>query len=95
MKLVRDNIPKIMIEKGKEPLIHIADDREYEEALITKLKEEMREVELDRNIEEVADLIEVAYNLGKTYGKNEDEINKIRHEKILKNGGFEKRIILE
>ena len=95
MKLVRDNIPKIMQEKGKEPKIRIAGDKEYEDALIEKLKEELKEVQEDRNIEEIADLIEVAYALANKYGATEKEINEIRKEKIIKNGAFEKRIILE
>jgi predicted house-cleaning noncanonical NTP pyrophosphatase (MazG superfamily) len=95
MKLVRDNIPKIMLEKEKNPKTHIANDNEYECALIEKLKEELKEVEEDKNAEEIADLIEVAYTLGKQFGKNEEEINKIRKEKNSKNGAFEKKIILE
>ncbi len=95
MKLIRDNIPKIMQEKGKDPKTHIADEKEYEEALIEKLKEELKEVEEDRNVEEVADLIEVALALARKYGSTEEEVNKIRKEKNAKNGTFEKRIILE
>jgi predicted house-cleaning noncanonical NTP pyrophosphatase (MazG superfamily) len=95
MKLVRDNIPKIMFQKGKIPKTHIANEKEYEGALIEKLKEELKEVEEDRNVEEISDLIEVAYALGKNYGKNEEEINQIRKNKNLKNGKFEKKIILE
>jgi predicted house-cleaning noncanonical NTP pyrophosphatase (MazG superfamily) len=95
MKLVRDNVPRIMIEMGKEPKTHIASEDEYEESLITKLKEELTEVEEDRNIEEIADLIEVAIALAKKYGSTEESINKIRSEKNAKNGAFEKRIILE
>jgi predicted house-cleaning noncanonical NTP pyrophosphatase (MazG superfamily) len=95
MKLVRDNIPKIMIQKGKIPKTHIANEKEYENALIEKLKEELKEVEEDKNVEEISDLIEVAYALGKKYGKNEEEINQIRKNKNLKNGKFEKKIILE
>jgi predicted house-cleaning noncanonical NTP pyrophosphatase (MazG superfamily) len=95
MKLVRDSIPQIMLEKGKSPKTHIANDEEFEEALIQKLKEELKEVEEDRNIEELADLIEVALTLAKHYGATEEEISKIRKEKNNKNGRFEKRIILE
>jgi predicted house-cleaning noncanonical NTP pyrophosphatase (MazG superfamily) len=95
MKLVRDNVPKIMKEKGKDPKTHIADEKEYETLLIEKIKEELKEVEEDRNVEEVADLIEVAYALGKKYGKTEEKINKIRKDKNSKNGKFEKRIILD
>ena len=95
MKLVRDNIPKIIQEKGKQPKTHFAAGKEFEESLIAKLEEELKEIKQDRNVEEIADLIEVAYFLAKEYGATEDEVNKLRKEKNSKNGSFEKKIILE
>ena len=95
MKLVRDNIPEIIKSKGKIPKSHIANGKEYEEALINKLKEELNEIIEGRNLEEVADLIEVAYALGQNYGSNEEKINQIRDKKNQSNGKFTKKIILE
>ncbi|MFA5931388.1 MAG: nucleoside triphosphate pyrophosphohydrolase [archaeon] len=95
MKLVRDNIPNIIQSKGDTAKTHIANKKEFEEALIAKLEEELKEVKEDRNIEEIADLIEVALTLAKEYGATEEEINELRKKKNLKNGAFEKRIILE
>jgi predicted house-cleaning noncanonical NTP pyrophosphatase (MazG superfamily) len=40
-KLVRDNIPEIIKKDGREPITHIAEDKEYEEALSRKLNEEV------------------------------------------------------
>jgi len=95
MKLIRDNIPKIMKEMGKQPKTHIATEKEFEGALIGKLDEELKEIKEGRNVEEVADLIEVAYTLAKEYGATEEEVNALRKQKNLKNGTFEKKIILE
>ena len=95
MKLVRDNVPDIMRMIGKHPKTHFAEGKEVEEALIAKLEEELKEVKEGRNIEEIADLIEVGYSLAKEYGTNEDKLNIIRKEKIIKNGGFNKKIILD
>ena len=95
MKLVRDKIPTIIRSSGEVPLIHIASEKEFELALVSKLDEELLEVKQDRTVEEVADLIEVAYALGKVYGKSEKELNEIRKQKNLVKGAFEKKIILD
>jgi len=95
MKLIRDNIPGIMKEIGKQPKTHAANEKEFEEALIGKLDEELKEIKEGRNVEEIADLIEVAYTLAKEYGATEDKVNILRKQKNLKNGAFEKKIILE
>lgn len=43
MKLVRDNIPEIIIKNGQTPVITIADSKEYWKLLCLKLKEEVDE----------------------------------------------------
>lgn len=95
MKLVRDNIPEIMKTKGKEPIIHIATDEEFMEFLIKKLEEEVIEIKNDTNVEELADLTEVINQIIFLIGSNPLELERVRIEKLKKNGGFSKRIILE
>ena len=55
-KLVRDKIPEIIRENGKEPIIHIADNKEYWEKLKSKLKEEVDEYFINDSEEELADI---------------------------------------
>lgn len=43
-KLVRDKIPEIIENSGKEPIIIVLDDNEYQEELLKKLYEEYNEV---------------------------------------------------
>ena len=43
-KLVRDNIPNIIKEKGEEPITRILSDEEYKKELEKKLNEEYQEV---------------------------------------------------
>lgn len=94
-KLVRDAIPDIIKDKGRDCLFHIADDKEYEEKLFEKLGEEVAEVQKDRNAEEVADLLEVIDAVIRYKNFDRAEIEQIKKEKLEKRGGFAKRIILD
>lgn len=92
-KLVRDNIIEIIQSKGKEVKFRIANDDEYLQYLVLKLKEEMVEFEEEYSIEELADVIEVIEALKKT--TKYSNVEKVRKEKQIKNGAFDKKIILE
>ncbi len=54
-KLVRDRIPDIIKQRGGKPITHIADEKEYEEALKLKLHEEVGEFLEKPSAEEAAD----------------------------------------
>lgn len=58
-KLVRDKIPEIIKADGKECKTHILSKDEYIAALETKLNEEVAEYQEDKNLEEMADVLEV------------------------------------
>ena len=69
-KLVRDNIPAIIEKKGETCAIRKLTDKEYEDALAEKLKEEVSELleaytAKQRSVldcaEEMADVMEVMY----------------------------------
>ena len=59
-KLVRDEIPNILTEKGKKFTSHVAKDKEeYKNKLMEKLQEEVGEFLEKPCVEEIADIQEV------------------------------------
>ncbi|MEK6958549.1 MAG: nucleoside triphosphate pyrophosphohydrolase [archaeon] len=94
-KLVRNNIPKIIVSDGKAPVTHIASDKEHLKMLKEKLDEEVREFFKDESEEELADVLEVidAIIAYKKFDKN--KIAMIKEKKAKERGSFSKRIVLE
>ncbi|MBV1821012.1 nucleoside triphosphate pyrophosphohydrolase, partial [Bacteroidales bacterium MSK.15.36] len=62
-KLVRDNIPEIIEKDGKKFDIRYAQKEELISLLEAKLQEEAKEFSEDKNLEELADLMEVIFGL--------------------------------
>jgi|TARA_R110002124_G_scaffold158838_1_gene326003 predicted house-cleaning noncanonical NTP pyrophosphatase (MazG superfamily) len=89
-KLVRDNIPKIIQEEGREPIIETLHGKKLFNALCDKLDEEHEEFLEDHSIDELADMVEVIFSIVKESGSSVDELMKIVAAKKQKNGGFEK-----
>lgn len=94
-KLVRDNIPEVIKDKGKTPVTHFADEREYGKKLEEKLQEEINEFLFVNNEEEYADVLEVMEAIAEFRKLNMGTINQIKKEKAAKKGKFERRIILD
>lgn len=94
-KLVRDNIPDIIAASGKSCETEILDDHEYKVMLDKKLDEELAEYHHDRNVEELADLLEVIYSIAAISGYSVEDLEKIRKTKVAKRGSFTKRILLK
>ena len=98
-KLVRDKIPEIIKDSGKECFCHVLDDEEYRKSLKAKLYEETKEVECAKNDEELneelADVVEIIAALAVSNGKCLGDIIKIASDKRTKRGGFDKKIFLE
>ncbi|URZ03803.1 nucleoside triphosphate pyrophosphohydrolase [Clostridium felsineum] len=94
-KLVRDKIPEIIENSGKTFDIHYAKKEDLIALLEAKLLEESKEFSEDKNLEELADLMEVILGLTSTLGFSEEELIKKRNEKKAERGGFEKGIVLE
>ncbi len=94
-KLVRDKIPQIIEESGKKFDIHFAEEEEYKALLEEKLEEEVSEFRTAKNLEELADILEVLVGLAEGLGYTEWELFKMRDEKKEQRGGFEERIVLE
>ncbi len=94
-KLVRDKIPQIIEDTGKDYTIHTADDEEYVSKLYAKVLEELDEFKENPSAEEMADIFEVLEGLINFYELDREEIESVRKAKREKRGGFEDRVILE
>ena len=94
-KLVRDNIPEIMIKNGAKPVTRILTDEEYLIELNKKLLEEVNEYLESENIEEIADIEEVLLAILTSKGITRDNLEEIRKTKTIKRGAFNKKIFLE
>ena len=94
-KLVRDKIPYIISESGKTYLIEILSNEEIMKWLYDKLIEEANELIQDKNLEEIADVIEVVLTIASKYGYTLKDVFEEVDRKRKEKGGFEKNIILK
>ena len=93
-KLVRDKIPDIIRNQGEIPRTRILTADEYTLALSRKLDEEVAEFHSEKNLEELADILEVVYALAETMGCTKEELHCVYDQKHESRGGFRKRIFL-
>ena len=94
-KLVRDKIPEVLDAKKIKYTISIAGEIEFEKKLSEKLQEEVDEFNESKDIEELADILEVVYAFADLKKSNKEEIETIRVKKAKERGSFNQRIILE
>lgn len=94
-KLVRDNIPEVIKATGKQCEYDIATRDEHYSLLEDKLKEEVNEYLEDKNLEELADVMEVLFALADTLGYSEEDLIQKRLEKKEERGGFKEGIVLK
>ena len=94
-KLVRDRIPEIIEKEGKIAKIDFAkDDNLYLDLLSKKLVEESQEFALNKDDNELADILEVLLAILHFKKLSFTGLEKIRLKKNAERGGFQKRIIL-
>ena len=94
-KLVRDKIPEIIANNGRKAKYHVLSEEEYRAALDKKLLEEVEEYQVDKNLEEMSDILEVLYAICKAGGYTREDLEAVRKEKYQKRGGFERKLFLE
>ena len=94
-KLVRDNIPEIMIQNGATPITRILSQEEYIQELKKKLLEETNEFLESEALEELADIEEVILAILDATNQTRNNLEDIRLKKVKKRGAFNKRIFLE
>ena len=96
MKLVRDKIPSIIEESGKQAHVRVAaSDKEYASLLCQKLQEEGNEFLEDPSVEEAADLYEVLRAMCDLNAISLDDVVNVADNKRNERGGFSSRIVLE
>ena len=94
-KLVRDLIPQIVEKEGKRFSFHWASGEELTKRLEDKLQEEVNEYLESKELEELADVLEVLVGLASNLGYTEEDLFKKRAEKKQERGGFSEGIVLE
>jgi predicted house-cleaning noncanonical NTP pyrophosphatase (MazG superfamily) len=94
-KLVRDKIPDIIRRSGKRCSFHTATEEEYLIRLKDKLFEELQELYEEPSIEELADVLEVVYALGRRLNLNVVDSYGAMTKKGISKGKFRDKIILE
>lgn len=98
-KLVRDGIPEIIRQSGRNPCVTTLGGQAYRNALHDKLLEEAAELRKaqrrDEVVDELADVLEVLTALAATYDVTLDAITAAARSKRTERGGFEMRLWME
>ena len=101
-KLVRDKTIEEIVKEGRITKHRILDENEFLEALGNKIVEEAKEVKealkngnLDEIIEEIVDVALVLSYLTEVKNLTVETVQLKAAEKLIKRGGYEKRIFLE
>ncbi|WP_027430481.1 nucleoside triphosphate pyrophosphohydrolase [Lachnospira multipara] len=94
-KLVRDRIPEIIKADGKSPITRILSEDEYLQKLDIKLNEEVAEYQVDKSIEEMADVLEVLFAICEARGYSIEQLMKVKQDKQGERGSFKDRIFWE
>ena len=93
-KAIRDNIPELIRSEGRDCSVTTLSDTEFLVEIEKKLSEELTEYLHSKNIDELADLLEVIYRVAELKGYTKEELEYLRIGKNKKNGGFQKNLFL-
>ena len=94
-KLIRDKIPEIAKDSGRNMDYYVANSDEYWVFLKKKLIEECQEFLESEETEEVADILEVIDAILYHKDINLEDLHKIKRAKLEKRGGFKNRFIMK
>lgn len=94
-KLVRDKIPSIIEADGRSCDVVVAEKCDMANLLERKLEEEVNEYLKDKNLDELADVMEVLFGLAYNLGYSEDDLLEKRRIKYEERGGFKDGIVLK
>ena len=95
-KLVRDKIPEILAREGKKfRIVAYLKGEQLLEELTKKLREEVEEFVNSKNLEELADILEVVDALSQCLGSSFEKVLELKKKKQLERGGFKDGIVIE
>jgi predicted house-cleaning noncanonical NTP pyrophosphatase (MazG superfamily) len=98
-KLIRDNIPEIILSDNCIPKVRKLSHKDFKLELLRKLLEEAGEVSKAENkkelISELADVQEVMISIYEAYGIECGDVTKEARIKRKNKGGFKKKLFLE
>ena len=94
-KLVRDRIPEIIFESGKDFQAHQLQGSDLTRVALKKLREEVQEFVEDPCAEEAADILEVLEFICEREGIKSSAIHSSRTVKRIERGGFDMGFLLE
>ena len=77
-KAIRDKIPQIIESSGKNCNVKKLSDSEFLAELEKKLVEELNEYQESKDVEELADILEVIYRVAQLRGVSKEELEKIK-----------------
>lgn len=92
-KAVRDRIPEI-VQSDKNYVFKELSDTEFLAELENKLQEELAEYFESKEIEELADLMEVIHRIADLKGFSKEALEALRLKKKQERGGFEKNLVM-
>jgi predicted house-cleaning noncanonical NTP pyrophosphatase (MazG superfamily) len=95
VKLVRDLIPQIIEQSGKNCTYHEADYVEFEARLYSKMTEELNEFIEEPSVEEAADMYEVLCSICWLHKISLEDVTAAAQKKKMQRGGFYKGLVLE
>jgi predicted house-cleaning noncanonical NTP pyrophosphatase (MazG superfamily) len=93
-KAIRDKIPEIIKKSGFDCNVKKISDDEFLKKLEEKLLEEVSEYVESKSFEELADILEVVFQIAKLSGISKEKLEEIRIKKNEERGGFDQNLFL-
>ncbi len=93
-KAIRDKVPNAIEASGKKYELLKLSNEQFLSELEKKLSEEVNEYQESKDLEELADILEVILRIVELKGSSIDELEAIRKKKSVERGGFKENLFL-
>lgn len=94
-RLVRDRLPERLRERGDSPVTHTVEGKRRRELLLERAHAALIAYEERDQVEDLADVLEVVYELAASEGVDPEALEAARAERAERSGGFEEGVVLE